>query len=152
MKINIYSIQKKSTDEYSQLVDGFLKMSKKFATVNEIQIYSSSISKAALQTSEIAKKSYSDAFEPFLKNGFNIALDVLGSNVDSFGFAKFLQDKQEINFFIGGAFGFERDFLMKCDSMISLSNLTMPHKLAYTVLCEQIFRGLAINNNHPYHK
>ena len=152
MKINIYSIQKKSTDEYSQLVDGFLKMSKKFATVSDIQIFGTSISKAALQTSEIAKKSYTDAFEPFLKSGFNIALDVLGKNVNSFDFAKFLQDKQEINFFIGGAFGFERDFLIKCDSTISLSNLTMSHKLAYVVLCEQIFRGLAINNNHPYHK
>ena len=152
MKINIYSIQKKSTDEYSQLVDGFLKMSKKFAAVNDIQMFGTSISKAALQTSEIAKKSYTDAFEPFLKSGFNIALDVLGKNVNSFDFAKLLQDKQEINFFIGGAFGFERDFLAKCDSTISLSNLTMSHKLAYVVLCEQIFRGLAINNNHPYHK
>lgn len=152
MKINIYSIQKKSTDEYSSLVDGFLKMSKKFASINDHQIFNTSISKAALQTPQIAQKSYTQTFELFFANGFNIALDVLGKKVDSFDFAKLLQDKQEVNFFIGGAFGFEREFLQKCDACISLSNLTMPHKLAHAVLCEQIFRGLAINNNHPYHK
>lgn len=127
-------------------------MSKKFATINDNQIFNSAISKAALQTSQIAQKSYTQAFEPFFENGFNIALDVLGKQVDSAGFAKLLKDKQEVNFFIGGAFGFEREFLQKCDACISLSNLTLPHKLAHAVLCEQIFRGLSINNNHPYHK
>jgi 23S rRNA (pseudouridine1915-N3)-methyltransferase len=30
--------------------------------------------------------------------------------------------------------------------------LTYAHKIANIVLCEQIFRGLCINHNHPYHK
>ncbi len=47
---------------------------------------------------------------------------------------------------------FERDFLKKCDTIISLSSLTMAHKIVTLVLLEQIFRGLAIKNNHPYHK
>ena len=84
--------------------------------------------------------------------GYNIALDVLGKSVDSFAFSKLLEDKNEVNFFIGGAYGFQREFLDKCDATISLSNLTFAHKVATLVLSEQIFRSLAIINNHPYHK
>jgi len=42
--------------------------------------------------------------------------------------------------------------LTKCDTTISLSDLTMAHKVANVVLTEQIFRALSIQNNHPYHK
>ena len=77
---------------------------------------------------------------------------MLGKKVDSFGFSKLLSDRLTINFFIGGAYGFDREFLKKCDTTISLSDLTMAHKIANLVLCEQIFRSLAILNNHPYHK
>jgi 23S rRNA (pseudouridine1915-N3)-methyltransferase len=85
-------------------------------------------------------------------NGYNIALDVLGKKVDSFGFAKLLENQPNINFFIGGAFGFERDFLKKCNTIVTLSDLTMAHKIANLVLQEQLFRALCILNNHPYHK
>jgi len=152
LKINVYSIQKKTSDEFSILNAEFIKMSKKFATVNDIQIFTPLISKAQTQNEQVAKKSYTQTYEPFLQNGYNIALDVLGKKVDSFGFASLLQDKIEVNFFVGGAYGFEDEFLKKCDFVIGLSSLTMPHKLAHLILVEQIFRGLSINNNHPYHK
>jgi hypothetical protein len=48
--------------------------------------------------------------------GYNIALDVLGKSVDSFGFSKLLEDKNEVNFFIGGTFGFENEFLSLCEN------------------------------------
>ena len=72
--------------------------------------------------------------------------------VDSFKFANLLKDKQTINFFIGGAYGLEEEFKNRCDIKISLTPLTLSHKIAKIMLFEQIFRGLAINNNHPYHK
>lgn len=153
MKINVFSIQKKSNDSYDKLIDDFIKMSKKYADVKDIQIFNNTIGKAQSSNNENeAKQSYSTVYEPYLKNGFNIALDVQGKSVDSFELAKLLSNHTNYNFFIGGAYGFERDFLKKCDTTISLSNLTMAHKIAHIVLFEQIFRGLCINNNHPYHK
>lgn len=153
MKINIYSIQKKSNDSYDKLIEEFIKMSKKYADVKDIQIFNNTISKAQSSNNENeAKQSYSMAYEPYLKNGYNIALDVLGKSIDSFELAKILSNHTSYNFFIGGAYGFEQEFLKKCDTTISLSNLTMAHKIAHIVLFEQIFRGLCINNNHPYHK
>ena len=101
MKINIYSIQKKSNDEYSSIADEFIKMSKKFATVNDIQIFPQSLAKASSAAPCVVQKLYTQIYEPYLKNGYNIALDVQGSKVDSYQFAKILEDKNEVNFFIG---------------------------------------------------
>ena len=40
----------------------------------------------------------------------------------------------------------------KMDKIISLTKLTLAHKIAKLMLFEQIFRGLCINAGHPYHK
>lgn len=150
-KINIYYIAKPTRDEFDVIINEFIKMSSKYATLKVHCIFNKNIAKAQTISQKEAQESYTQTYENYL-TGYNIALDVLGKKVDSFKFAKLLEGKNEINFFIGGAFGFEKRFLNKCDSIISLSDLTMAHKVANVVLCEQVFRGLCINNNHPYHK
>jgi 23S rRNA (pseudouridine1915-N3)-methyltransferase len=150
-KINIYAIVKPNKDEFDKLSNEFIKMCSKFARVEVHSIFNKNIAKAQTISENEAKKSYSDAFKPYMK-GYCIALDVLGKNIDSFEFSKIITNHSEVNFFIGGAFGFEREFLKKCNISISLSSLTMAHKVVTLVLLEQIFRGLAIKNNHPYHK
>lgn len=151
VKINIYSIVKPSKDEFDIIIKEFIKMSLKYAKVEVHYIFNKSIAKAQTIGELEAQQAYSDTYLPLLK-GYNIALDVLGKKFDSHSFSEILEGKNEINFFIGGAYGFQREFLKKCDSIISLSNLTMAHKVANVVLTEQIFRGLCIINNHPYHK
>ena len=151
MKINIYSIVKPSADDFDKLIKEFIKMSSKYTKVEVFYIFNKDISKAQTIGENESKEIYTKTYLPFLK-GYNIALDVLGKSLDSFSFSKLLEDKKEINFFIGGAYGFQREFLGKCDNVISLSNLTFAHKVATLVLSEQIFRSLSIINNHPYHK
>ena len=151
IKINIYQIAKNDKDEFSPLITNFIKMSSKYAKIEIYNLFNKQIGKAQTIGEKEAQKSYSEVFEPKL-NGFNIALDVLGKKVDSFEFSKLIENHTTINFFIGGAFGFEREFLKKCDKITTLSDLTMAHKIANIVLLEQIFRGLCISNNHPYHK
>ncbi len=152
MKINIYQIAKNDKDDFEPLVNNFIKMSSKYAKIEIHNLFNNNIGKQQTIGETEARRSYSEVFEPKLLNGFNIALDVLGKKLDSFTFSKLLEDKITINFFIGGAYGFERNFLEKCDRVITLSDLTMAHKIANIVLLEQIFRGLCISNNHPYHK
>lgn len=130
----------------------FIKMSSKYAKVEVHSLFNKQISKAQTIGQVESQKAYNEIFIPKLDSGFNIALDVLGKKVDSFKFAKLIENKQTINFYIGGAYGFDREFLQKCDTTISLSELTMAHKIANIVLCEQVFRALCIINNHPYHK
>jgi len=144
MQINVYSIEKK--EEYKSIIDEFIKQSRQFANVKNITIFNKNIAK------NHTPQAYTNEFEKFLINGYNIALSPEGKLVDSFQFAKLLQNKHTINFFIGGAYGLENNFKQQCNQTISLTPLTLSHKIAKLVLFEQIFRGLAINHNHPYHK
>ena len=79
-------------------------------------------------------------------------MDENGKEFTSDEFATLLRDKNELCFFIGGAYGFERDFLAEFDLVLSLSKLTLAHHLAKILLLEQLYRGFCILNKHPYHK
>ena len=153
MKINVIIIDKKGKDKlYSGLIEHYIKISKPFAKVEVIELFDKEITKAHDISPSAAQKSYTKALEKYLSSGINIALDPSSKEVDSHDFAKLLKDCVVINLFIGGAYGFEKDFLNKCNFSISFGKITLSHKLVKVVLLEQIFRGLTINNNHPYHK
>jgi len=153
MKINVIIIDKKGKDSlYSGLIEHYKKISKPFAKLEVIEVFDKEITKAHDISPEAAQKSYSKALEKYMESSINIALDPSSKEVDSHEFANLLKDCNQINFFIGGAYGFERDFLTKCNKAISFGKITLSHKLVKVVLMEQIFRGLTINNNHPYHK
>jgi len=153
MKINIYIIDKKSKDNlYAPLIEHYKKICKPFAKVEIFEIFTKDINKAHEISTEASQKSYTIALNKYLSRGYNIALDPNSKEVDSYLFSDLFKDKGVVNLFIGGAFGFERSFLSKCNKAISFGKITMSHKLTKVVLMEQIFRGLSILNNHPYHK
>ncbi len=151
MKINVYSIEKNRSDDFSKLIQNHKKMIQKYAQIEEITIFNKKIASAQNRDAIIAKESYTQAFTPFM-DGYNIALDPSGRQMDSFEFSKNFDTIAPLNFFIGGAYGFDEQFLKKCNKVISLSKLTFSHKIAKVVLFEQLFRALSILNNHPYHK
>jgi len=153
MKINVIIIDKKGKDNlYAGLIEHYKKIAKAFAKVEVIEVFDKEIAKAQDISPETAQKSYTKALEKYLNSGINIALDPSSKEVDSHEFANLLKNSLQVNLFIGGAYGFERGFLAKCDYAISFGKITLSHKLVKVVLMEQIFRGLTINNNHPYHK
>ena len=153
MKINVIIVDKKSKDMlYLPLIEHYKKIAKPFAKIEIIEVFDKEISKAHDISSQASQKAYTKALAKYMKNGVHIALDTSSKEVDSYDFAKLLKDRGEVNLFIGGAYGFERDFLSKCNYAISFGKITLSHKLVKVVLLEQIFRGLSINNNHPYHK
>lgn len=88
--------------------------------------------------------------------GFTILLDVKGSKFSSEKLADLIQKRIEshgnINFIIGGAFGVTEEVKNRADISLSFSDMTFPHMLARIMLLEQLYRGLAINSGHPYHK
>jgi 23S rRNA (pseudouridine1915-N3)-methyltransferase len=58
---------------------------------------------------------------------------------------------QAIAFLIGGALGLPKEVVERSARRLSLSNLTLPHRLARVVLCEQIYRAMTIIRGEPYH-
>ena len=152
MKIEIVSIAKKEKSIYDPLYKDLEKMISRFAKVTNNEIFSKDVAKSHTISPEASQQAYTKALSPYLEKTFSISLHPDGRLIDSFEFSKLLNDKMSIKFFIGGAYGFEDEFLKKSDAVISLSKLTMSHKIAKAVLLEQIYRGFSILSNHPYHK
>ncbi len=151
MHIKVFTIEKSSDKALDSIAQEFTKMISRFAKVEEIKIFNKQIALSQSLGEKEARASYTKVYEPFLK-GYNVALDVEGLHVNSHEFSSLFEHDVSVNFFIGGAFGFERAFLQQTQKIISLSRLTYAHKIAKVVLFEQIYRGLCIKNNHPYHK
>jgi len=152
VKIDIISIAKKERSTYDPLYKELQKMISRFAKVEDIELFPKDVAKSHTISPEASKQAYTRALEPYLGKGFCISLHPDGKLIDSFEFSKLLNDKMSVKFFVGGAYGFEESFLKQSDAVISLSKLTMSHKIAKVVLLEQIYRGFSILSNHPYHK
>lgn len=84
-----------------------------------------------------------------------IAMSEWGKKNTSVNFAEWtrplFEKPHKIFFIIAGAEGFSDEVLKSCQEKISLSDLTLPHKLARIILVEQIYRAQTIRNKHPYH-
>ncbi len=59
--------------------------------------------------------------------------------------------KSRIVFVIGGAFGANEELKKRSNYQLSLSELTFNHHLAQLVILEQVYRGISIWKNLPYH-
>ena len=150
MEILVYSISKEKIEFYSE-INEYIKMSKKYANIKDKVLFNNQIAKAQSSSKDMALKAYDEAYEPLIE-GFCVGLDEGGKMLDSVEFSKLFLAKNKVSFFIGGAYGLSTNFKLKMDKIISLSKMTFAHKIAKLVLYEQIFRGLCINANHPYHK
>lgn len=90
------------------------------------------------------------------EKGLLVGMDPAGKQFTSEEFAEWLEKKIEtygdITFYIGEAEGLPADVRKGAKEFISLSGMTMAHRISLIVLAEQIYRALTIINGHPYHK
>ena len=83
------------------------------------------------------------------------ALEVGGRAFDSAGLARWVGEQElaatgTLAFLIGGAYGLPASVSQRAHVRLSLSGLTLPHRLARLVLAEQIYRAFTILRNEPY--
>ncbi|NPA56268.1 MAG: 23S rRNA (pseudouridine(1915)-N(3))-methyltransferase RlmH [Epsilonproteobacteria bacterium] len=150
-RVTVYSIGKRDDPCLKELIGSFITQSRRFARIEFIDIFDKRIKRA--QSREEGREAYQEALLPFLaRETFNIALDPRGEELESHQFAQLIREHPRISFYIGGAYGLPQTFLDRCHRTISLSKLTLSHKVAKIVLAEQLFRAFSIINNHPYHK
>lgn len=84
-----------------------------------------------------------------------VALEVNGVAFTSTAFAKQVQGWVEgggsrLVFLIGGAEGLPSDVSAAAQRQMSLSKMTLPHRLARVILLEQIYRAFSIWRGEPY--
>ncbi len=86
-----------------------------------------------------------------------IALTIGGKRYSSEAFAAHLEALEtrgvrSIDFVIGGSLGLSPAVLKRADETLSLSDMTLPHRIARLVLLEQVYRAYKIRRSEPYHK
>ncbi len=67
-------------------------------------------------------------------------------------FQRWRQDGRDVALLIGGADGLAPRIKQRADSLLRLSDLTLPHGLARVLLAEQIYRAHSLLSGHPYHR
>ncbi|MGL4396300.1 MAG: 23S rRNA (pseudouridine(1915)-N(3))-methyltransferase RlmH [Hyphomicrobium sp.] len=116
------------------------------------------LSESRAATAEVRK---ADEGERVLKAAaaadFKIALDVLGTALDSEAFARHLGRAADAGaktcaLLIGGPDGHAASVLDQAQFKLSLGAMTLPHGLARVVLAEQLYRAATILARHPYHR
>lgn len=87
---------------------------------------------------------------------FVVALDERGEEWTSVEFARRVGAWRErhahLSLVIGGADGFDAEFLAAAHARWSLSRLTLPHLFVQVLVAEQLYRATSILAGHPYHR
>ncbi len=85
-----------------------------------------------------------------------VALDERGKELSSVELSQWLgkqlQGGKDLAFAIGGDEGLAPSVREKAALVLSLSRMTLPHRLARLVLLEQVYRAFTLVRGEPYHK
>ena len=109
-----------------------------------------------LSETELKKKEGEMILQSFQKDDYVVLLDERGKQMNSEGFAQFIQQRanesaKNLVFLIGGAYGVSDEVITRANYKWSLSQLVFPHQLVRLILAEQIYRACSINRNEKYH-
>ncbi len=85
-----------------------------------------------------------------------ILLDEGGKEYNSVDFSGFLQQQmntgiKNLVFVVGGPYGFSDDVYKRANGKTSLSRMTFSHQMVRLFFVEQLYRGMTILKNEPYH-
>lgn len=86
-----------------------------------------------------------------------IALEAGGEAWDTAKLTAYIQDamvhgRKTVAFLIGGSDGLPKAAVARASRRLSLSPMTLPHRLARVIVCEQIYRALSIIKGEPYNR
>lgn len=143
MRITIIAVGKVKQAGLRTEIDDYLGRLKRFSTCTEIEL------KDAPAADLIPR------FEKAIPARTKVvALEIGGRALDSHGLARFVaqveQEPGAVAFLIGGAYGLPPEVSKRADVLLSLSPMTLPHRLARLVLAEQLYRAFTILRNEPY--
>lgn len=159
MNIRILCVGKLKESYFEQAEAEFLKRLKRFGTVEIVEVPDEKAPEK-LSPADMEKVKEREGEKLLAKINLDdrvIALVIGGKRYTSEGFSSRIATLRDngtrtIDFVIGGSLGLSKAVLQRADETLSLSDMTLPHRIARLVLLEQIFRAFKIDANEPYHK
>jgi 23S rRNA (pseudouridine1915-N3)-methyltransferase len=139
VKIVVLAVGKLRDRHFAALCDDYIARARRHLTVDVIEVE---------DDAALARK--------WPAQGETIALDVGGDAWSTDRLARHVGDRmlhggRALTFAIGGADGLPPALLGRAAVRLSLSAMTLPHRMARLVLLEQIYRALTIIRGEPYH-
>ncbi|MCB0308020.1 MAG: 23S rRNA (pseudouridine(1915)-N(3))-methyltransferase RlmH [Bdellovibrionales bacterium] len=96
-----------------------------------------------------------DPKKHMLPNTRLVLMDQKGKTKTTDQFKDWLEKQRDNNtsivFFIGGSYGIPDSMKDTSHELLSLSAMTLPHRMAFLLLSEQVYRALSMMHGHPYH-
>jgi len=144
LKITIVAVGKVKERELRAVLDDYYGRIRRYARFEELELKDAGASEVGARMQK--------ALDP---RGRTIALEVDGETWSSQRLASFVGTCEgtsvpSITFLIGGAYGLPPDVSRAADVRLSLSAMTLPHRLARIVLAEQVYRAFTILRGEPY--
>ena len=160
MDIKIIAVGKIKEKFYKDAIDEYLK---RMQAYNKLEIIEVADEMAAETLSEkeleqVKEKEGESILGKISKEDYVVSLEILGKQIDSIEFAKFIENEmaegfgRNLVFIIGGSNGLAKEVSQRSNKKLSFGKMTYPHQLMRVILTEQIYRAYRIINGHPYHK
>ena len=160
MDIKIIAVGKIKEKFYKEAIDEYLK---RMQAYNKVEIIEVADEMAAENLSEkeleqVKEKEGESILGKISKEDYVVSLEILGKQMDSIEFAKFIENEmaegfgRNLVFIIGGSNGLAKEVSQRSNKKLSFGKMTYPHQLMRVILTEQIYRAYRIINGHPYHK
>ena len=139
MKVIVLAVGKLRDKHFAALCDDYLTRARRHLPVDVVEVE---------DDAALARK--------WPAQGETVALEVTGESWTTERFAHHLGDRmlrggRAITFAIGGADGLPAALVARASLRLSLSAMTLPHRMSRLVLLEQIYRALTIIRGEPYH-
>ena len=155
MQIEIWSLGKENDAFIEEGIQYFFKKIRFYHPIELVllqtqkKIATTDIERTKLQEEELILK----RLQP---HHFVVLLDERGKDLNSIQWSQ--QFQQYLNqgvrtlvLLIGGSYGVTEVIKRRANLKWSLSPLVFPHQLVRLILAEQVYRGISILNNLPYH-
>lgn len=109
-----------------------------------------------LPVDELKKREGELLLKTFGPKSWVVLLDERGQTPDSPAFAQLLEKwavggQSQVDFVVGGAFGFSKEVYDRANFQLSLSKMTFSHQIIRLLFAEQLYRAFTILRNEPYH-
>lgn len=144
MEVRIVAVGRVKERGLREAIDDYLGRIGHYAKVKEIELADGNVGEVSARiTKSIAPRSRV------------VALEVEGDALTSAGLSKLIARAENdavgsLVFLIGGSYGLPPEISKAADVRLSLSAMTLPHRLARLFLAEQIYRGYTILRGAPY--